>query len=486
MIPERYRRYCQTPRFARTEEPLTASLRDIQAVADLFVGFFRRDLNGFFPQIRFDPADSPTRTGPVDRASGPNFRLAEGATLDEIELFGNRFEVEPRGGGRFSPHDRRMIRAIGAVLSLRYHHLFVVGQSPRIDLFRGGSEDHYIAAFIEPAAYSLPLARPSRIAATIQTLRTAALSTYENRRVSTGALLMGLDDRQHLKHAPSTPPDALPYGVELTSLKSIHRLCDGKRTLFLVDPDGQLAEIIDVERWAGASSISQTPHDPPCARSYLAHARATRTGGHVCVVLSPNQEIKLFADGAQAFSFAHGRWRILDPVSKYAIWRGAVAREPVARVLYQTALDLSENRQGGLFVVVDDPSSAVGRLIAEHDLLDSESPPGGPPAELTPGDPLAKRALHYLARGREVTTLAPAVLEALAGLDGALATDRSGRLLTFGAILRHDASMLPALITAEGARTTAALAASRFGPVLKVSEDGVVSCYLQGAKVWDL
>ena len=28
---------------------------------------------------------------------------------------------------------------------------------------------------------------------------------------------------------------------------------------------------------------------------------------------------------------------------------------------------------------------------------------------------------------------------------------------------------------AEGARTTAALAASRFGPVLKVSEDGLIS-----------
>jgi len=105
---------------------------------------------------------------------------------------------------------------------------------------------------------------------------------------------------------------------------------------------------------------------------------------------------------------------------------------------------------------------------------------------LTPGDPLAKRALHYLARGRDVTTLAPSVLEALSGIDGALATDRSGRILAFGAILRHDASMLPDQITAEGARTTAALAASQFGPVLKISEDGIVSCFLKGERAWDL
>jgi len=37
----------------------------------------------------------------------------------------------------------------------------------------------------------------------------------------------------------------------------------------------------------------------------------------------------------------------------------------------------------------------------------------------------------------------------------------------------------------EGARTTAAMAASRFGPVLKVSEDGLISFY-DGNKVWDI
>jgi hypothetical protein len=135
-------------------------------------------------------------------------------------------------------------------------------------------------------------------------------------------------------------------------------------------------------------------------------------------------------------------------------------------------------------VVIDDPGRSIGRLISPNDLLTDEVP-AGPPAELTPGDPLAKRALHYLGRGRSVVDLAPTVLEAFAGLDGAIATDRSGRLLAFGAILRHDASASLGAI-AEGARTTAAIIASRHGAVLKISEDGVVSCYLDGARVWDL
>jgi len=58
--------------------------------------------------------------------------------------------------------------------------------------------------------------------------------------------------------------------------------------------------------------------------------------------------------------------------------------------LFQAALDLAECRQGGLFVVVDDPAKAIGRLIAPHDVL-ADQPADGPPAELTPGDPLAKR-----------------------------------------------------------------------------------------------
>jgi hypothetical protein len=38
----------------------------------------------------------------------------------------------------------------------------------------------------------------------------------------------------------------------------------------------------------------------------------------------------------------------------------------------------------------------------------------------------------------------------------------------------------------EGGRTTAAVGASRFGSVLKISEDGLVSHYKDGALVWEM
>ena len=86
-----------------------------------------------------------------------------------------------------------------------------------------------------------------------------------------------------------------------------------------------------------------------------------------------------------------------------------------------------------------------------------------------------------------MTELDPSVLAALATMDGATVTDAEGSLLAVGAILRHPLSSEHAKSDgmAEGARTTAALAASRFGPVLKVSEDGLISFY-DGGRVWDL
>src|SRR3954454_12309655 len=124
-----------------TMRPAPPSLRDAPAVAELFIGVFRRDLLNFYPQSRFEPVHPAAR--PEDVKSGPDFRLIEeletelespstsmalaGGERLEVEMFGVRYRLSPRCGGRFSAHDRRMIRAIGAVCSLRYQHLFQIG-----------------------------------------------------------------------------------------------------------------------------------------------------------------------------------------------------------------------------------------------------------------------------------------------------------------------------------------------------------------------
>jgi DNA integrity scanning protein DisA with diadenylate cyclase activity len=128
-----------------------------------------------------------------------------------------------------------------------------------------------------------------------------------------------------------------------------------------------------------------------------------------------------------------------------------------------------------LFVILDDPRKAR-ELLSSRDLLHQqhESGRGG-----------SKNQLHYLLRSQRVTELSQPVLETVARIDGSIVLDRDGNLLAFGAILRHSPVAVTQDEVAEGSRTAAAIAASQFGNVLKVSEDGRLSFYKNGHCVWD-
>jgi len=328
---------------------------------------------------------------------------------------------------------------------------------------------------------------PARVPAALEALRVAALSTYENRRVSSGALLLGTHDDPSMP-GRENPPGAPRYNVRLTSIKSIHRLCDGIRTLFLVDRRGDLAWATEIGRWASRVQ-GDAPPIGPCPRPYVDHARATRDGGHVCLVLSPSQEIKVFAGGTLVFAFSDARWRLLDIPTKSETWCravGASAPAGLAARLFQAAINLAEARNGALFVVLRDPGAALPVLVAPSDRISARGAVEDAidPENVSPRQ--AKRALHHLVWGQEVSDLDDAVLESLAAIDGAVVTDLEGRLLAFGAVLRITPDAILAARAVEGARTVAALAASYHGPVLKVSEDGFVAMYLGGRLVWEL
>jgi hypothetical protein len=302
-----------------------------------------------------------------------------------------------------------------------------------------------------------------------------------------GALLLGAEE-DPAAPGRKNPAGAPSFNARLTAIKGFHRLCDGVRTAFLVDRQGDLARLIDVAQWAEAVQGDEpVPH--PCPRPYTNHAKATRSGGHVCLVLTPAQEIKVFAEGTLMFSFSDARWRLLDIPSKYAVWCEAVGRSGwpgLASALFDAAINLSEARLGALFVVLRDPEYSVPQLLSLPDQIPAEVMADDPedPDNLSPKH--AKRSLHHVVRGMTLADLEPSILEAIASLDGAVVTDVDGRLLTFGAILRIAPETLELGRAVQGARTLAALAASLHGPVLKVSEDGYLTMFLKGRRVWEL
>jgi hypothetical protein len=265
----------------------------------------------------------------------------------------------------------------------------------------------------------------------------------------------------------------------LSSIKSFYRLADGVRTVFLADAKGRLLDIIDIDRW-GRQLCPDKILDVPGASAYQAHARATLEQRSVCVVLSPSRDIKVFAEGTEVFSFHSAAWHLLDLKAKYDLWADAVGNASLALRLFQISLDLADAREGALFAVLRDPEEAVPHLVAPADCLDSPLR-----SDVRGSGVVSRRQILHLLEGRTVTDLDPSVLSTLASLDGAIVVDREGRLLAAGAILRHPQSEEPEQGFIEGARTTAATAASRFGPVLKVSEDGEITFY-DRERIWDI
>jgi hypothetical protein len=434
----------------------------------LYREFLARGVESFFPGTRLDVIEPAAMSDP------PRVRRDLTAGAVEFEWLGFRYRLAGLEHP-LSTDQARLLESIRRVLSARYHVLFdpaLAAQS--LHRFRGLPEDRFVSAFLDPAAYSdvEALTRvPDRVSEAIEVLRLSTLTTHENRRIETGVLLFGsTPDPCHV--LPSHPPGALAYSSELTSIRSFHRLCDGLRTLALVDRDGLLVEVIDVNEWA--APYADLPLPVPTIGRYRVHSRATLCGGHVCLVLTPNGEVKIFADGAQVFSFRDGRWRLTDTREKYDAWRRALGDDEMAEVLFTVALDLAEDRRGAVFVILDDPAAA-GQVLPRDDLLTN--------GETTRG---SKQRLHYLLREKEIRHVAPAVLESVARIDGAVVFDTAGKLLAFGTILRQPAAADPALAAAEGGRTTAAFGASRFGKVLMVSEDGGISFMRHGQRVWQL
>jgi hypothetical protein len=395
----------------------------------------------------------------------------------QFEWLGNGYSLT--ASSKLSDHERRLLRSIGMVLSARYQLLTneaLAAQS--FQLFRGLPEDRFVSAFLDPGPHSSAesIAEiPDRIADAIEVLRISSMSTYENRRISTGVLLFG--SMPEPCHAPpETPPNALRYSPELTTIRSFHRLCDGLRTMALVDQNGALAELIDVHEWA--EPYREMPLAVPPANKYADHARATLCGGHVCLILSPNGEIKVYNDGVPVFRFIDGKWRLVDARHRYAMWKDAIGHAELAERLFTVALNLTESRRGALFVVLDDHESARV-LVSQPDLLEFHN---GREADAAS----SKDQLHYLLRDKSILDVPSTVLENIARIDGAVVLCGDANLLAFGAILHHHSTEEALNRTVEGGRTTAAIAASHYGTVLKISEDGVISMYRGGRCLWEM
>ena len=443
----------------------------VSASAALYDSMLQRALQQFFSRAALATEVVPDQAGEAAMAIEPT---GDALTI-VVKWFEFRHTLRVAPDRPFTTDEVRFARAIVSVLDARYRAIFDPAlMAERLDLFRGAIEDRYVGAFLDDVPYTIEhVGRADVIATAIEVLRVAALSRYENREISSGVLLLDSSADPARGARPMTP--LLDYAEGLTAVKAFYRLSDGLHTAFLVSREGKVLDIVEVAEWDKRADAPGTLATPVAA-PYQAHARATAGNHHICIILTPSHEIRVFAEGTHVFTFRNASWHLLDVAAKFAMWKRAVGNGALAHLIFQTALDLADIRQGALFVVLRSGREGLDRLVAPAyrlDLPHDHEPANGA---------IDRRDLLHFAAGRNATDLSPDVFRALATMDGAIVTDADGTLLAAGAILLHSG---PPSVEIEGARTAAAFGAAQYGAILKVSEDGQMTCFDQGRR-WEI
>jgi DNA integrity scanning protein DisA with diadenylate cyclase activity len=413
----------------------------------------------------FFPGATLTIGGP----EAPGFQRAP-AGARHVQLMCVGLHCECSRAHPFSRSERRLLDTLASVISRRVFELMHPSDDGSAAPSVGGlPEDWVVAEFLLSGAFPGDTSEAAGpLCDVIEVLRLVGVTSYENRRVTTGVLLGMGGNVGRPDEIVRRETQFVRFSPTLATIKSLPRWCDGLRTVGLVNPSGYLSALADIREEAAAAA----PLVYPSADRYEPHARATLDGRRISLTLTPNGEIKISSNGVQTFAFVDGRWRLTDLAEKYAALERLIDRG-LARRLFTAALNLAEHRHGALFVIL--PPGAETHIVSATDQLAVDATSRNSEAP-------SKQDLHYLLAGANVLTLPTTIVQSVARIDGAVVVHPTGELMAVGAILKGGGG----ITGIEGARTTAAIHASHLGTAIKVSEDGVVSLFKDGVPVWHL
>jgi hypothetical protein len=300
---------------------------------------------------------------------------------------------------------------------------------------------------------------------TLDALHKLAEMTYENKSISFGLIIdpLAREDGH---------PQVFPY--PLLDQKKFRALSDGYHTCYHISRDGRLYDFVHLDNGSVSSRRAIDKNYPYWAEGISGRARDSV----VAICLTRQGDILVFDEGMLRLSYRYGRWQYWNHAHLIkliaSLMRGNKASESrvsaTARAAYQTALDVSFRRTGGLIVLLKNKNN-LGSVYQ----VDANSAASEFEAE-------AHWQFDRALPTKSVTQLARPILAELAGLDGALILDRYGEILDFASVLRPKRT--GRLKGSEGSRTKAAIGASHYGVAIKISSDGDITVFDQGAKIF--
>ncbi len=238
-----------------------------------------------------------------------------------------------------------------------------------------------------------------------------------------------------------------------------YRFIDGNNLFFVANIQMQVTGIIMTSNAETHNDVERLTN-----REIFSLVRNTGTGAFA-VTVNDSSEIEVMTSPDKLLVRRKGIWAIFDPDIFRSFLAGSIDEEAADDLLW-TVYALSKVRHGTVILIHDRSPRQLATL--------KKGSVGG-------DDPIG-RLLTSRVKGRSIGDLKHSgTLLRLLSSDGMTVFSRSGRLLETGFII--DTSHAREVVTGGG-RTTAASAASFFGKVIKVSQDGPIELYHEGRQIY--
>lgn len=299
----------------------------------------------------------------------------------------------------------------------------------------------------------------------VQLLKNLSYQRYEGTPATTGFIVHRTTQqnlksifrqRQHTSF-PFQPHQSVTPAFFANPLT--YRYVDGTNLFFLANIQMQVAGVVRI----GSSTVKSNVERLTQRELFSIVSRAG--SGAFAITVNEASEIEVLTSPAKLLVRRKGEWAIFDP----DIFRSFLADsiDPTsADDLLWTVYALSKSRHGTVILIHNRSPKQLASL--------KKGSVGG-------DDPIGRLLINGV-KGVTITALKQSgTLLRILSSDGITVFSRSGKLIETGFII--DTSHAMEVVTGGG-RTTAASAASFFGKVIKVSQDGPIELYDNGRLIY--
>jgi hypothetical protein len=299
----------------------------------------------------------------------------------------------------------------------------------------------------------------------IQLLKNLSYQRYEGTPATSGFLvyrtslkaLNGLVEERRHSLVPLEPWQEISptfFDNPLT-----YRFIDGKELFFTANIEMQVTGIMRTGIAGGGTDVERLTQREIFSLVQRAGA------GAFAVTVNEASEIEVLVSPAKILLRRKGSWAIFDPEIFRSFLAGCIDTTTADDLLW-TLYALSKSRHGTVILIHHGTAVELAEL--------KKGSVGG-------DDPVCRQLIERV-KGSTVAELKQGgALMRILSADGMTVFSKEGRLLETGFII--DTSHAREIV-AGGGRTTAASAASSFGKVVKVSQDGPIELYRDGRLVY--